>query len=103
MPQIQTSTISVPRSNGKGGMDSFLAKPEGAGPFPGIIVIHEIFGVNDNLRQITRQFAEQGYAALAVDLFSNRNRALCMMQIFNGIMFRPLNNSTLADLQSAFN
>ena len=101
MPQIQTSTIPVPRANGKGGMDTFLAKPEGAGPFPGVIVIHEIFGLNDNIREIARQFAEQGYAALGVDLFSNRNRMVCMMQIVHGMLIRPLNNSMLADLKSA--
>lgn len=102
MPQIETSSFTVPRANVKDVMDSFFAKPEGAGPFPGVIVIHEIFGLNDNMRQITRQFAEQGYAALAVDLFSNRNRAICMMQIVYGVMFRPLNNSMLDDLNSAF-
>ena len=102
MSQIATSTIAIPRANAKGTMDSFFAKPGGAGPFPGIIVIHEIFGLNDNIRQICQEFAEQGYAALGVDLFSNRNRALCMMQIFYGMMFRPLDNSMLADLNSAF-
>jgi carboxymethylenebutenolidase len=103
MSQIETSVVAVPRANAKGVMDSFFARPEGAEPLPGVIVIHEIFGLNDNIRQISRQFAEHGYAALAVDLFSNRNRAICMMQIFHGIIFRPLNNSTLDDLNSAFN
>jgi len=102
MSQIESSVVSVERANGKGSMDAYLAKPEGAGPFPGMIVIHEVFGLNDNIRQITSEFAEQGYAALAVDLFSNRSRALCMMQIFYGIMFRPLNNSTLDELNSTF-
>jgi len=101
MSQIQTADVSVPRANNKGVMASFLAKPEGAGPFPGVIVIHEIFGLNDNIRDITRQFAEQGYAALGVDLFSNRNRMVCMMQIIHGMMIRPLNNSMLADLKSS--
>ncbi len=101
MPQIQTSTISVPRANGKGEMDSFLAKPEGAGPFPGMIVIHEIFGLNDNIREIAGQFAGQGYAALGVDLFSNRNRMVCMLQIIHGMLIRPLNNSMLDDLKSS--
>jgi len=101
MPQIQTSTISVPRADGKGGMDSFLAKPEGAGPFPGVIVIHEIFGLNDNIREIAGQFAKQGYTALGVDLFSNRNRMVCMMQIVHGMLMRPLHNSMLDDLKSA--
>jgi carboxymethylenebutenolidase len=103
MLQIETSVVAVPRANAKGAMDSFFAKPEGVGSFPGMIVIHEIFGLNDNIRQISQQFAEQGYAVLAVDLFSNCNRAICMMQIFYGMMFRPLNNSMLADLNSAFN
>jgi carboxymethylenebutenolidase len=101
MPQIQTSPISVPRSNGKGGMESFLAKPEGAGNFPAVIVIHEIFGLNDNIREISKQFAEQGYVALGVDLFSNRNRMVCMLQIMHGMLIRPLNNSMLSDLRSA--
>jgi len=102
MSQIESLVVSVPRANAKGTMDSFFAKPEGAGPFPGLIVIHEISGLNDNIRQITQQFAEQGYAALAADLFANRNRAICMMQIFYGILFKPLDNSMLADLNSVF-
>jgi len=98
---LQTSTVSVPRANNKGTMKSFFAKPEGTGPFPGVIVIHEIFGLNDNIREIAGQFAEKGYAALSVDLFSNRNRMVCIMQIMHGILLRPLNNSVLADLKSS--
>jgi len=101
MSQLQTSTISVPRANGKGMMNSYLAKPEGDGPFAAIIVIHEIFGLNDNIRDISRQFAEQGYVALGVDLFSNRNRMVCMLQIIHGMLIRPLNNSMLDDLKSS--
>jgi carboxymethylenebutenolidase len=102
MPQFQSSMVSVPRANGKGSMESLLVQPTGEGPFPGLIVIHEIFGLNDNIRGIASQFAEQGYTALAVDLFSNRSRALCMVQLIQGVLFRPLNNSMLSDLQSAF-
>jgi len=99
---LQESTVFVPRAAGNGVMESFFAKPEGVGPFPGLIVIHEIFGLNDNIRSIANQFAGQGYVALAVDLFANRNRAFCMLQAFHGILFRPLNNPLLSDLQSTF-
>jgi carboxymethylenebutenolidase len=102
MPSIQPATVAVPRANAKGTMESYFVKPEGAGPFPGLVIIHEIHGLNDNIRGIADRFAEQGYAALAVDLFSNRNRAICMMQIIHGMLFRPLNNAPLSDLQSAF-
>jgi carboxymethylenebutenolidase len=99
---LQTSMVAVPRANGKGVMGSFFVKPEGAGPLPGLVVIHEIYGLNDNIRGIANRFAERGYAALAVDLFSNRNRAMCMMQVIHGMLMRPLKNAILADLQSTF-
>lgn len=48
----------------------FLALPEGGGAGkPGVILIHEWWGLNDNIRSMARQLAEQGYAALAVDLY----------------------------------
>jgi carboxymethylenebutenolidase len=45
---------------------SFLALPDGAGPCPGVVVIHEAFGLNENIRDICRRFAAEGYAALGV-------------------------------------
>ena len=51
---------------------SYLVLPEGAGPFPGVVVIHEAFGLNDNIRDICGRFAREGYAALGVDLFQGR-------------------------------
>ena len=102
MSPIYSSMVTVPRANGKGMMESLLVKPEGEGSFPGLVVIHEIFGLNDNIRGIANQFAEQGYATLAVDLFSNRSRLVCMVQLIQGMLFRPLNNVMLSDLQSAF-
>jgi carboxymethylenebutenolidase len=83
-------------------MESFFARPKAGGPFPGLILIHEIYGLNDNIREIAGRFAAEGYAALAVDLFANRGRAFCMMQAFHGLLFRPLGNPLLADLQSAY-
>jgi carboxymethylenebutenolidase len=101
MIEVESSTVSVPRANGKGTMESFFVKPEGLGPFPGLVVIHEAFGLNDNIRSIANRFAEHGYAALAVDLFSNRNRVLCMLQAFHGMLIRPLHNPVLADLSAS--
>jgi carboxymethylenebutenolidase len=93
MTALQATIVSIPRADGKGVMDSYFARPQGPGKLPGLLVIHEAFGLNDNIREIARRFAEQGYAALAVDLFSNRNRTICMLQAFYGMLFKPLNNS----------
>lgn len=47
----------------------YYAKPAGNGPFPGVIVYQEAFGVNDYVQSEVRRLAEHGYAALAPDLF----------------------------------
>ena len=63
---------------------SYLALPDGTGPHPGIVVVHEAFGLNGNIRDICGRFAAEGYAALGVDLFAGRNRAVCMARMFAG-------------------
>ena len=57
---------------------SYLALPDGAGSYPGLVVIHEAFGLNDNIRGICGRFAAEGYAALGVDLFEGRNHVVCV-------------------------
>jgi carboxymethylenebutenolidase len=50
----------------------YLARPLDAGPegaLPGLVVVHEWWGLNDNVRLMTRRLAAQGYVALAVDLY----------------------------------
>jgi carboxymethylenebutenolidase len=47
----------------------YLARPSGDGPFPAMVVIHEWWGLNDNIRNQAAKLAEAGYVALAVDLF----------------------------------
>lgn len=81
--------------------DSYLAAPDGAGPHPGVVVIHEASGLNDNIRDICRRFAEQGYAALGVDLFGGRNRVLCMARMFVGGMAGNLDYFGVPALKAA--
>lgn len=80
---------------------AYLARPEGTGLFPGVVVIHEIFGLNENIRDIARRFARQGYAALAVDLFAGHNRTLCMARLMGAQLLSPLDNSGLSELKAA--
>ncbi len=101
-PSFRTMAVNVPRPlSPDRPMRAFLAIPAGSGPFPGVVIIHEILGLNDNIRDIAGRFASSGYAALAVDLFSSANRAMCMARIFHGLLIRPLKNGVVADLQAA--
>ena len=50
----------------------YLAVPEGAGPFPGLVIVHEWNGLVDRVRQVADDLAAEGYVTLAVDLFDAR-------------------------------
>ena len=70
MADIRTEMVEF-RSNGST-TPGFLARPEGDGPFPGVIVIQEWWGLNDNIKDIAQRFAREGYAAFAPDLYHGR-------------------------------
>ncbi len=59
--------ITISAADG-GDFMGYLATPE-PGSGPGVVVIQEIFGVNDVMRGITDSFAEAGYMALCPDIF----------------------------------
>src|SRR2546421_12947590 len=58
--------------SGKDTITAYLAYPERPQPAPGVIVIHEIFGQSDFIRQTTEQLAKDGFVAIAPDLLSRR-------------------------------
>lgn len=55
--------------------------PGGGGPHPGVVVLHESLGLNDDIRRIAGRFAEAGYAALAPDLYSHGTRIVCLTRV----------------------
>lgn len=59
--------ITVPRAGAQ--IPLYVAQPAGPGPFPAVIVIHEIFGRHEHIRDVTRRFAKQGYLAAAPELY----------------------------------
>ena len=93
---MQTREIASEELKGGG----YLAMPGGKGPHPGVVVIHEAYGLNDHIKDVSQRFAEAGYAALAVDLFSGRNRAICMARYMAGMLMGSVNRAGIGDLKS---
>src|SRR5256884_804496 len=58
--------------SGKDTVTAYIAYPERPQPAPAVIVIHEIFGMSDFIRQTTEQLAKGGFVAIAPDLLSRR-------------------------------
>ena len=94
--------ISVPVSGGR--MRAALALPENTdGSAPGVLVLHELFGLNDDIRGIAARFADNGYVALAPDLHSAHPpllpKPICMMQTMRSLLRG--NGRTHADIAAA--
>ena len=56
-------------------IDAYLARPLGAGPFPGVVVIHHMPGWDEAHKEIGRRFAHHGYAALVPNLQYREGKA----------------------------
>ena len=57
-----------------GDMRVYVASPEGSGPYPAIIVIMEIFGVNEHIQEVTRRYAEEALWPLRRRFTTGRRR-----------------------------
>lgn len=66
-PEIESKEVKIP--NQELVLDAYLAIPAGSGKFPAVVVIQEIFGVNDHIRDVTRRFAQAGYVAIAPAIY----------------------------------
>lgn len=64
-------TISYQRPDGKN-VDGYLAEPAGGGNAPGVVVIQEWWGLNDQIRGVADQLAAKGYRALVPDLYRGK-------------------------------
>jgi carboxymethylenebutenolidase len=82
-------TTAAPSNKGErvtiAGTTAYLSLPAGPGPHPGIVVIHEWWGLNPNIEHWTDRLATAGWAALAVDLYggtvaTTRDEAMAAMK-----------------------
>lgn len=61
-------TVSFPGDKGDI-ISGYMARPLGSGLFPGVIVIHEVFGLGEHTKELVRKFAAHGYITIAPDLY----------------------------------
>lgn len=60
-------------------MEAWVARPTAEGPHPAVLVVHEIYGLVDNLQPILERFAAEGYVAFAPNLYDRPgSRAVCV-------------------------
>ena len=93
--------VTVQYDSGGVKIDAYVAKPKGGGKNPAVIVIHDNQGLNDPMREVTRQFAAAGFVAMAPDLASRLGASKPAGQAMQAInQLSP--NLTVQDLRAAF-
>jgi carboxymethylenebutenolidase len=65
-------------------LPGYLAMPDQPGPWAGVVVLHEAFGLNDDIRRITDRVAQMGYLAVAPDLLA-KGRIRCLARLFSDV------------------
>ena len=89
MPDARDITLRAATTGRR--LPAFLARPDAEPgsdpdvPRAAVIVVHEIMGLNDDIRRIATVFADKGYVALAPDLLGSGFRPLCIARFFQGI------------------
>ena len=71
--------VSIPAPGGP--LPGYLAVPEGPGPWPGVVVLHDLVGMSRDLRDQADWLADAGYLAVAPDLFRGARRPTCMIRM----------------------
>lgn len=63
-----------------GAVQAVVARPEGSGPHPAVLVIHDIQGPTPDLDRILDRFAAAGYVAVGPDLYAGRRKPMCIVR-----------------------
>lgn len=94
------TNTTIPGLNGGPDVRAYVAEPEGTGPFPVVIMIHEFFGLNASIVGKAEGLAEEGYLVIAPDTFRGSTTTWIPRAIYQVITTRPENVNQ--DLDSIF-
>src|SRR3569833_4475818 len=87
-----------------GQMPAYRARPHGAEAPPGVLVIHEIFGVHEHIKDLCRRLAHAGYYAIAPDLYArvgDATRVSDIPTLLSTIVGKPSDAQVKGDLDAA--
>lgn len=99
--ETSSSTVKFPGGNKRTKSLGFLARPVKADRYPAVIVIQEIWGLVDHIKDVASRLAREGYVALAVDLYDGET--VSTMEEGRKMREKLTEEKILGDLNGGFN
>jgi carboxymethylenebutenolidase len=66
-------------------LQGLIVVPEGRGPFPAVVMVHEVFGIDSNMKAQAERLASAGHAVLMPDLYSRGGIKKCLTATFRAL------------------
>ncbi len=98
---LEAGEVQIPVADGH--LPGYCARPQGPGPFPIILVIEEIFGVHEYIKDVCRRFAKLGYLAVSPELYAriaDLSKMTDVQEIVTKVIARAPDATMLSDLDS---
>lgn len=99
---LSAGEVKIPVAGGE--MPAYRAMPEKGGPFPVVLVVQEIFGVHEHIKDICRRLAKAGYLAVAPELYARQGDVSKMadtQEIFSKVVSKVPDAQVMTDLDAA--
>lgn len=82
---VDLSTVEIPLENGEL-ITGLCARPKGDGPFPAVVMVHEVFGIDESMTSQVMRMASAGYLVIMPDLYSRGGMRKCLKATFRALV-----------------
>ena len=99
---LTAGEVQIPMADGKV-VPAYRARPNGSGKFPTVLVVQEIFGVHEHIKDLCRRLAKAGYMAVATEMFARQgdvSKIENAQEIVNTVVSKVPDSQVMSDLDS---
>jgi carboxymethylenebutenolidase len=99
---LEAGEVKIPVKDGE--IPAYRAQPDKGGPFPVVLVVQEIFGVHEHIKDICRRFAKLGYLAVAPELYARQgdvSKETDIPKIISTVVSKVPDAQVMSDLDAA--
>jgi carboxymethylenebutenolidase len=98
---LEAGEVKIPVKEGE--IPAYRAMPDKGGPFPVALVVEEIFGVHEHIKDVCRRFAKAGYLAVAPELFARQgdvSKITNIQEIISKVVSKVPDSQVMSDLDA---